>query len=185
MPALLRKPSLSALQTPTLSPREAPRSRVGYTPSFDGVLNNGDSWVARRRTSEASMKLGTGPSRETNDVQLGIMGSGIREEKEEEPRKSIQLPPPSDDSNIFVSSSPRVHSEEARMFATANANVATLQTSSQMNSFSVNGTNNSDPFPVDRADIGPPPGLVDLAAIEWSYKDPTGQIQGAHIPLHS
>uniref|UniRef100_A0A8H7YAI1 GYF domain-containing protein n=1 Tax=Psilocybe cubensis TaxID=181762 RepID=A0A8H7YAI1_PSICU len=176
MPALPRKPSLSALQTPTLSPREPPRSRVGYTPGFDGVLNNGDSWVARRRSSETSMKIGTGSSREGNEPQLGIMGSGIREEKEEDSRQTIQHPP-SDDSNAFVTSSPRVHSEDPRVFTNTNSNAAPLQTSSQ-SSFSVNGVNNSESFPVDRADIGPPPGLVDLAAVEWSYKDPTGQIQG-------
>jgi PERQ amino acid-rich with GYF domain-containing protein len=25
-----------------------------------------------------------------------------------------------------------------------------------------------------------PPGVPDLAAVEWSYKDPTGQVQGKH-----
>ncbi|KAF7367313.1 GYF domain-containing protein [Mycena sanguinolenta] len=51
-----RKLSLSSTQGP-MSPRDtalpSPRTRLGHTPTFDGVLNGGESWVARRRASEA------------------------------------------------------------------------------------------------------------------------------------
>lgn len=39
----------------------------------------------------------------------------------------------------------------------------------------------------DRVPSGPPPpGLQDLGSVEWSYKDPTGQVQGEPIlSLHA
>lgn len=172
MPAVLRKPSLSALQTPTLSPREAPRPRVGYTPSFDGVLNSGESWVARRRISETPTKPGGGSS------QQDSISSGIREEKEEDSRTNSDHRIP-EDSSIISSSSAQISADESRLYAAA----ATTGTESSLHSssvvpISINGTVNLHKQGVDSKDIGPPPGLIDLAAVEWSYKDPTGQIQG-------
>ncbi|KAJ3516789.1 hypothetical protein NLJ89_g912 [Agrocybe chaxingu] len=163
-----RKPSLSALQGPALSPREAsPRTRVGYTPNFDGVLNSGESWVARRRASEASMKPANGQIREELDPGAK---AGILEEKEDEPA-GISRTHQADGSFLPSSSSPRILSAEPQQYV-GNANNA-----NNRNAFSLNGTTSAYSQP-NQAEAGPPPGLVDLAAVEWSYKDPTGQVQG-------
>ncbi|KDR85272.1 hypothetical protein GALMADRAFT_234036 [Galerina marginata CBS 339.88] len=176
MPALPRKPSLSALQNPALSPREAPRARVGYAPGFDGVLNNGESWMARRRTSETATKPGSGSSHEAVDNQHDFITSGIREEKEDDSRMNAQ-PRTRPDPNFLPSSSPRAQSDEPRPYATAGGTGSTLN-ASQVNSFPATGTINGEKLLSDHKDVGPPPGLMDLAAVEWSYKDPTGQVQG-------
>lgn len=155
-----------------MSPREAPRTRVGYIPGFDGVLNNGDSWVARKRTSEASAKIGSGSFRDPGDTH-DVLASGIREEKEDDNRTNFQSQPVQDQ-NFFSASSAQGHSEENSLHVSHN------ESGSQTppNTFPLNGTDNVDPFGNNRSDVGPPPGLFDLAAVEWSYKDPTGQIQG-------
>lgn len=145
-----------------MSPREAsPRTKVGYTPSFDGVLNNGDSWVARRRT-EASMKTGNTPGREASEKQQGPRSSGILEEREDIKQE---------DSSFFTTSSP-----QARQYSAVVGGLDSGTSTNHHDGFTPNGSINSRAY---GADIGPPPGLIDLAAIEWSYKDPTGQIQGA------
>ena len=39
--------------------------------------------------------------------------------------------------------------------------------------------------PADGAPAGPPPGIVDLSTVEWSYLDPQGQVQGGYLPTPS
>ncbi len=159
------------------SPRDAasPRTRVGYTPNFDGVLNHGESWISRRRISEASTK-GALLSRESQDEKR-IKGDGIREEREEDaavvPQLSNGLDKP-----LFSSSLQNVPSE-----------VPPFQDSSDLVNDAVDSSNNSLTAPGppateyhhDGLDIVHPPGVPDLAAVEWSYKDPTGQVQGKHV----
>jgi PERQ amino acid-rich with GYF domain-containing protein len=142
---------------------------VGYTPSFDGVLNNGESWVARRRTSEASLKSGNTLGRDVVDIQQGSKASGIQEEREhisgQKPKSTIE------DHSSYLSSSPHMLSDEPQF---------------------LHATDVHEPFAQGRQiprrespsailynhELTPPPGLLDLLAVEWSYKDPTGQIQG-------
>ena len=154
-----------------MSPREAsPRTKVGYTPSFDGVLNNGDSWVARRRT-EASTKTGNGPGREVSENQQGSRSSGILEEKEDLKQE---------DSSFLTTSS-----SQARQYSAVVGGLDSGTSTDHPDGFTPNGSINSRVY---GADIGPPPGLIDLAAVEWSYKDPTGQVQGMFsktLGLHS
>jgi len=149
----------------------SPRTRVGYTPSFDGVLNQGESWISRRRTSEASTK-GALSSRESPGEQ-GIKGDGIREEREEDAAFVPQLFNGSDKS-LFPSSPQNVPAE-----------VPSFQGSSGLVNDAVDSRNNSSTAPGlsateyrhDGLDIS---GVPDLTAVEWSYKDPTGQVQGKY-----
>lgn len=167
MPNLPRKPSLSALQSPGLSsPREAsPRTRVGYT-NFDGVLNNADSWAARRRSSEATSKPGVAPIRDGEIQKV----SGIQEERED----SQTLNARGEDRSAFTSTSPHLQNELAQQLS-ATVGVTASGNEAQISVAQDGGSNTNAP-PV--GDVGPPPGLIDFAAVEWSYKDPTGQIQG-------
>lgn len=166
-----------------MSPRDAglpsPRTRVGYTPSFDGVLNNGESWVARRRASEASLKSGVGPSRDVNgEHSHDGKASEIREEEEDhgsaaptrngQVRNNLRQPSPS----------PRVDtSASGGAISSENQSIGIEAGIAQM-SLGTNSSNGLD-SPGGTATIpGPPPGLLDVAAVEWSYKDPSGQVQG-------
>ncbi|KAF9535741.1 hypothetical protein CPB83DRAFT_842258 [Crepidotus variabilis] len=164
-----RKPSISALPSPggMHSPRDVvpPRTRVGHTPNFDGVLNNGESWVARRRASEASMKAAT---RDGQTLEQAPVTSGIREEKEEDHPAATQqvngdghasLSSSSPDYNGAVSGGTSISNDVVQMGAEHN----------------VSGIGSSGN---ERTNIVSPPGLIDPNTIQWSYKDPTGQTQG-------
>lgn len=156
-----RKLSLS--NQPPASPG-LPSPRGKYTPGFDGILNGGDSWVARRRASEGILK-GGGPSREASGDYSDSGGLEIKEEDE--------LGQDAEDGN-----QERVHSfqpdpsppgPDTRKMTQAPADT---QTETPQRYLESNGQN---------ATLGmkPPPGITDLASVEWSYLDPQGQVQGA------
>lgn len=155
------------MQNPAIS--SIARPRVGYTPSFDGVLNNGESWVARRRASEASLKSGNTLGRDVVDSQQCSKASGIQEEREDssgqKPKSTIETQSP------YLSSSPHVLSEEPQFLLGAEVHEPFAQ-GSQL-------SRKESPSAILYAhERTSPPGLLDLLAVEWSYKDPTGQIQG-------
>jgi PERQ amino acid-rich with GYF domain-containing protein len=142
---------------------------VGYTPSFDGVLNNGESWVARRRTSEASLKPGNTLGRDVVDSLQGPKASGIQEEREDssgqKPKSTIE------DHSPYLSSSPHMLSDEPQFLLATDVHEPFAQGRQLPRKESPSATL----YPHERT---PPPGLLDLLAVEWCYKDPTGQIQG-------
>ncbi|KIK70410.1 hypothetical protein GYMLUDRAFT_32416 [Collybiopsis luxurians FD-317 M1] len=165
-----RKLSLTG-QPPLLSPREAgmpsPRGRLGHTPGFDGVLNGGDSWVARRRASEGIVtKASANPARDPGEDPKEVE---IREEDEENnpdsQSKPEPQPGPNDKENSIVSGlvlerPDNIESTIAQMAIDAPGQSATNSPASTS------------------ASIGPPPPGIDLANVEWSYLDPQGQVQG-------
>jgi PERQ amino acid-rich with GYF domain-containing protein len=163
-----------------MTPRDAalpsPRNRVGFSPNFDGVLNGGDSWVARRRASETSLKSGVGTSRDQND-QLDNKALEIREEEEDsshqhQSSEHVEEKPHLSQLHATSATAPSQSSNNAslRDGQTVAADMAHL-------SIGVNGS--TVPEPMDNlTSNGPPPGIPDLASVEWSYKDPSGQIQG-------
>ncbi|KAF9458750.1 hypothetical protein BDZ94DRAFT_1269950 [Collybia nuda] len=160
-----RKQSLSSLQPPLMSPRDialpSPRTRVGYTPNFDGVLNNGESWVARRRASEASLKSSAGASRDPGDQVIDSKAPEIQEEEEE---SSLTSRKGNRDESGSLSGGSAFKSDGAAFQDNLNIGADMSHSYNQ---------------PVyEQMSNGPPPGIPDLASIEWSYKDPQGQIQG-------
>lgn len=173
-----RKQSLSALQTHAASPRNvalpSPRSRAGFMPNFDGVLNNGDSWTSRRRASEASLKSGAATYRDSGgDWEHDDKNAGIREEKEEEVGADAErrTRPP------LVTSLAAEHTQsESRsdLYPSSDA----FDSESRGHTQSHHGyANPLDPLGATGihnsfSDVR------DLAGVEWSYKDPTGQVQG-------
>lgn len=58
---------------------------------------------------------------------------------------------------------------------TVSAGVGKLSLNMQGNEGNPNG--NAPHTPMDNSS-GPPPGIVDISQIEWSYLDPQGQVQG-------
>ncbi|KAJ7293786.1 hypothetical protein C8J57DRAFT_1269996 [Mycena rebaudengoi] len=162
--SLPRKLSLSGIQAP-LSPRDAglpsPRTRIGHTPTFDGVLNGGESWVARRRASEAKSVGNT--SRDPGDHHDG-RATELREEDE--------------DASLASGGTPNPHE-------TASPSGGGLATPEQPKAAEYDKGATYSPHIQNGPDLtgpaapnGPPPGIQDLASIQWSYLDPQGQLQG-------
>ncbi|CCM01314.1 uncharacterized protein FIBRA_03363 [Fibroporia radiculosa] len=185
--SLPRKLSLSSMQGALASPREgalpSPRTRIGLTPGFDGVLS--ESWSSRRRTSESAVKSGvdsaTRKERDVTDPGNEAKGPDIKEEEEE----SLSQPVGGDGGS--ATKSPLV---------TQSDSFSTNATSNMPDTPKAVGGVESDVAgltlrPSDEApsDIGEVNGSLDsaapkasdttdLASIEWSYLDPQGQIQG-------
>ncbi|KAG2368205.1 hypothetical protein BDR07DRAFT_1391499 [Suillus spraguei] len=184
--ALPRKLSVSNIQGN--SPRDgalpSPRTRIGgFTSGFDGVLNGGDSWMARRRTSESVLKvggasMGTRPDSREEDAK----GHNIKEVEEEHPVENTTLhPSPSGASQL----SPIPDALPPDTTSNSPSQRSALSPDSAVHrmagmSLDENERTNADFRPNSAADsltTGPPPGL-DPASIEWSYLDPQGQVQG-------
>ncbi|TFK76721.1 hypothetical protein BDN72DRAFT_884418 [Pluteus cervinus] len=178
-----RKQSLSSLQPPSMSPRDtglpSPRTRVGISPGFDGVLNSGESWVSRRRASEASLKAGVGTAREGGDYQHEGKATEIREEEEEDAAGLQQQrlrggggssgpQPQTLDKQRPTDPGVTQHGQSDPSVDGLNSGMA--QMSVGMNS---PGSLNASPGPNSFAANYPDP-----ATIKWSYKDPSGQVQG-------
>lgn len=167
------------LQNPAQTSRETTsRPRVGYTPSFDGVLNNGESWVARRRASEASLKSGNAQGRDVVESQQAAKASGIQEESEDASGQKLQAN--IEDQSPYLSSSSYVLSEEPHQFVLGNGAHEPFKLS-QNSQLPRKESPSSTVCVHERIEAPPPPGLLDLLAVEWSYKDPTGQIQGKEL----
>lgn len=182
-----RKLSLSLMQGGTNSPRDSglssPRTRIPTTPGFDGILNAPDSWTSRRRASEAGAKSGTG-NEYINDKEI---------KEEEEPQgggwgHAAQ----NGDLNVHnhQAADDRMHSatvdvpdglpSEARVI---DRDIANHSLGDQGFAGQVPTTPSSSHTNPDTANAGPPPGIADVASVEWSYLDPQGQVQGKSLEI--
>ncbi|ETW87633.1 hypothetical protein HETIRDRAFT_431920 [Heterobasidion irregulare TC 32-1] len=174
-----RKLSLSSMQGGTNSPRDSslssPRTRIPTTPGFDGILNAPDSWTSRRRASEAGAKSATG-NEYINDKEI---------KEEEEPQgggwgHAAQ----NGDLNVHnhQAADDRMHSatvdvpdglpSEARVI---DRDIANHSLGDQGFAGQAPTTPSSSHTNPDTANAGPPPGIADVASVEWSYLDPQGQ----------
>ena len=172
---LPRKQSIPNLQNTAISPSRdiglpSPRNRVGITPNFDG----GDTWTAHRRTSD---KSAVAMSREaSSDLQNDTRANDIREEQEGQ--------------DGFNSEAEKVLDRGPSGFSTyqaecrAGQNSSSAQTDLHNVHLRANHSESAVDYSIsDRMPSGPPPGFQDPASVEWSYKDPTGQIQGKAHPI--
>ncbi|KAK2461704.1 hypothetical protein APHAL10511_006167 [Amanita phalloides] len=172
---LTRKQSVPSLQNTGIAPRDvglpSPRNRVGLTHNLDGVSSSGDPWTARRRTSEVSLKSAIGISREASSDLHEVKVNDIPEDREDvgfngEVEKYSDRAP--DDLSAY-----QVNYSAAQSLGSNDTELHDVKVHAN-HSFE----NTVHYSKLDRAPNGPPPGLSDLASVEWSYKDPTGQIQG-------
>lgn len=148
-------------------------------PNFDGVLNNGDSWTSRRRASEASLKSGAATYHDSGgDWEHDDKNSGIREEKEEGDADAERrtLPP-------LVTSIAAGHTQSERrsdLYPSSDAFDSESRGQSQSH---LGYTNPLDPLGgTGKHNLFSD--VRDLAGVEWSYKDPTGQVQGKYSLSH-
>ena len=172
-----RKQSIPSLQNTGISSSRdvglpSPRNRVGTTLNFDG----GDSWTAHRRASEASLKSAIAMSREASgDLQNDTRASDIREEQGQDGFDGKV-------EKALDRGSGGLSTYQAEYVAGQNSGSA--QTDLLNVNLRANHSENVVDYNVsDRVSSGPPPPpFQDLASVEWSYKDPTGQIQGKGRP---
>ncbi|KAG2350609.1 hypothetical protein BDR05DRAFT_954714 [Suillus weaverae] len=187
-PPLTLPRKLSVSNTQGGSPRDgalpSPRTRIGgFASGFDGVLNGGDSWMARRRASESVLKAGgtsTGTRPESREEDA--KGHNIKEVEEEHSVQNTALQPsPSGTSQLspIPSSVPpdTTSNSPSQRSALSADSVAHRMTGMSLDE-NERTNENFHPNPVaDSLTTGPPPGL-DPASIEWSYLDPQGHVQG-------
>ncbi|KAH6916760.1 hypothetical protein BKA70DRAFT_311024 [Coprinopsis sp. MPI-PUGE-AT-0042] len=149
---MARKQSLSSLHSPSVASRGTaalPSPRKGPGfPSFDGVLSSGETWTVRRRTSEASLKAG-GAARDAGG------------ETEDKPDAI-----PEDATN---EQGDHARSNSLSKEGQAGPNVENANNSAN------NPSNGTQQAPATAAGGT---SAQDLGAVEWSYKDPSGNIQG-------
>jgi PERQ amino acid-rich with GYF domain-containing protein len=155
----------------------APRNRVGFTPNFDGVLNSGDSWVARRRASESSLKAGVGTSRDQGD-QLDNKASEIQEEEEDGGQQHQSQEHGEEKSGVS-----QQHATSITGPSQSSNNVSLLDGQTVATDMARLSIGANDSTVKNITSNGPPPSIPDLASVEWSYKDPSGQIQGIYQSL--
>lgn len=165
-----RKLSLSNMQGPLASPRDgalpSPRTRVGLTPGFDGVLS--ETWSARRRNAE--LAKANGQNKNEKDGDGDGKGPDLKEQEEEALHGSGRAQK-NGESTGGPSSDPH---------ATYNGNDTngmSNRLNGQLEKLSINGPGDTQ-SPAAANPDQPPPGLGDLSTVEWSYVDPQGNVQG-------
>ncbi|KAH9921405.1 uncharacterized protein B0H18DRAFT_1086113 [Fomitopsis serialis] len=172
-----RKLSLSSIQIGTFAPppREtplpSPRTRVGGTPGFEGVL--GESWSSRRRGDSLSKTGGDTVGRrdrEGTDSGRDLKGPDIKEEDEDMARKADQDGPARPDGR-------GTQPQPRPQMAPASINNGVTDLSLGVHERSV-GPDASGSEQLGAAPSPKPPGLIDLSSVEWCYLDPQGNVQG-------
>jgi PERQ amino acid-rich with GYF domain-containing protein len=148
----------------------SPRNRVGFGPSFDGVLNGAESWTARRRATEGLPKLeaalspqGTREEGERLDGKAEIKEEDEQHERPGAARDDSSAVPPSHQNHSSDIPAVGVQAAERNPGVSSVTSRAAPETSNHLN-----------------MDLTwrPSPGVPDLASVEWSYLDPQGQVQG-------
>jgi PERQ amino acid-rich with GYF domain-containing protein len=196
-----RKLSLSSPQGPLGSPRDSglpsPRTRGPLAPGFDGILNSGETWVSRRRTSESGTRLssGIGPRVDDDDELQSTSRLKIDEQEEEQYRQpeSIDTPNPlGDNVSSLKLSAPSGISQGAEQSVVDNTASPSMNGTERPASPTFNSP--THPVPSESVPAQPltnstpmtaaPQPVTDPTTVEWSYLDPQGQVQGnPFLPL--
>ena len=176
------------MPSPRESSQPSPRTRIPFSPSFDGVLSGGDTWAARRRYSEGLQKGVKGEaSGSGGEGQQEGKEEDIKEEDEEvskdnkdtEPSPAViddgldsvhQPESPRPQPEPSCNPAPNGPSKESPEVQVANVGIRNLSLASET-SAKESGTPGKEESATAIT-------VHDLASIEWSYLDPQGQVQG-------
>lgn len=184
-----RKLSVSGLQQPLASPRDAapppPRGRNG--PGFDGVLGSGESWTMRRRGSETRPRPGGSAARDSGGA--GGQADEISEMKLRDEADGVQGPDRTDKlailDNVLRTQSPQQRDrQDDGAFKRTEAGHAHSQNQLIDDSVQKHLSNVSSavmstkPTTTTQSPVSNVTGATDLAAVEWSYVDIQGIVQG-------
>ncbi|KAH9177044.1 hypothetical protein EDB89DRAFT_2240277 [Lactarius sanguifluus] len=188
-----RKLSLSSTQGPLGSPRDgslpSPRTRGPVTPSFDGILNSGETWVSRRRASESGTRLNSGATRGDGDTEP-LSGNRLKiDEVEEEQQRHSGPRPDSTGKNASQNSDPSPGDSPQGAMIPVNDSATSPPMNGPEGSTTFHGVTQppaqvlvdglpaqspTNPTPVTAASQH----VANPASVEWSYLDPQGQVQG-------
>ena len=183
-----RKLSVSGIQQPLVSPRDAapptPRGRSGS--GFDGVLGSGEPWSMRRRGSETRPRIGGSAARDSGGLngqvdeisEMKLKDDGVQGFDRAD--KPVIL-----DNPRITQSSPQRDQQDGGAFQRTEAGHALSQNqliddSGQEhlpNSPSTTMTS-IESTTTTQNQVSNAQGTTDLAAIEWSYLDTQGIVQG-------
>ena len=185
-----RKLSVSGLQQPLASPRDAvpppPRGRNG--PGFDGVLGSGEPWNMRRRGSETRPRIGGSAVRDSGGISRQV--DEISEMKLKDEADAVRgsdrgdKPVILDKASITQSSSQRDQQDDGASQRTeaghAHSQNQLIDDSGQKHLPNVPSTTmtSTEPTTITQNQVPGVTGATDLAAIEWSYLDTQGIVQG-------
>jgi len=183
-----RKLSVSGLQQPLVSPRDSapppPRGRNGS--GFDGVLGSGESWNMRRRGSETRPRIGGSAVRDSGG--FGVQADEISEMRLKGEADEVQGSDRADKPTILdkapiTQSSPQRDQQDDGAFQRTEAGHAHGQNqlidgSGQHLSNIPSATMTSPEPTTTQSQVPNVAGLTDPAAIEWSYLDTQGIVQG-------
>jgi PERQ amino acid-rich with GYF domain-containing protein len=163
----------------------SPRPRVGFAPSFDGVLNSGESWGARRRPSEGYLRAAVRGDASGGELQQDDKGPDIKEEEGKERQSAEQVDALDGHGDRYPheplpqpSSLQILHSEDGSREVQEKPIINDSCTPSETRFSSASGGQHTG---LASKPAGPQPNLVDLASVEWSYLDPQGQVQGIFL----
>lgn len=185
-----RRLSVSGLQQSLGSPRDVapppPRGRNG--PGFDGVLGSGEAWNMRRRGSETRPRIGGSAARDSSGPGGQIDGTSemrLRDEAE-----GIQGSDQADKPTILdkvprTQSPPQRDQQDGGAFNRTEAGHAHSQNQliddsgkehlSNVPSVTMTST---EPATSTQSQVSNVTGTTDLGAVEWSYLDTQGVVQG-------
>lgn len=197
---------MSSPQGPLGSPRDSglpsPRTRGPLAPGFDGILNSGETWVSRRRTSESGIRSSSGVGSRTDDDDELQSTSRLKiDEQEEEHHRqpeSNDAPNPRDETISSQNSgvppmnsqgpeqsvvdntvSPSMNGTERPASPTFHSPAHPVPTESVPAQPLTNSISNFTPVTAASQPVANP------ATVEWSYLDPQGQVQGSPPPSPS
>ena len=185
-----RKLSVSGIQQPLTSPRDAapPPSRGRNGPGFDGVLGSGEPWTMRRRGSETRPRPGGSGSRdsgglngqvdEISEMKLKDGADGVGGSDQVDKATAL-------DKVSGTQSSPQRDQQDGGAFKRTEASHEHSQNQLIDDGGQKHLPNDpsatmtfTEPAATTRSPIPNVTGTTDLAAIEWSYLDIQGVVQG-------
>jgi len=185
-----RKHSVSGLQQPLASPRDAapppPRGRNGS--GFDGILGSGEPWNMRRRGSETRPRIGGSATRDSGGTSGQV--DEIPEMKLKDEVDGVQGSDRADkpvilDKAPITQSSPQRDQQDDGAFQRTEAGHAHGQNqlidgSGQQHPLNVPSATmtSTEPTTTAQSQVLSVTGTTDLGAVEWSYLDTQGIVQG-------
>ena len=184
---------MSSTQGPLGSPRDgslpSPRTRGPVTPSFDGILNSGETWVSRRRASESGTRLNSGATRGDGETEPQSGNRLKIDEVEEEQQRHSGSRLDSTSKNASQNSDPSPGDSPQGVTMPVNDSATSSPMNDPDGSTTFHGvTQPPAQVPVDglpaQSSANPAPvtaasqHVANPASIEWSYLDPQGQVQG-------
>lgn len=189
-----RKLSVSSVQQPLTSPRDAaPPPPRGRNSGFDGVLGSGEPWNMRRRGSETRPRIGGSAARDSAGVNGQV--DEISEMKSKDGADGAQESDRADgpvalDTAPIAQSLPQRDQQDDGAFQRTEPGHALgrnqlIDDSGQEHLSNVKSATitSTDPTTTMQSRAPNTAGTSDLAAIEWSYLDTQGTVQGGWLRL--